>query len=326
MDLIDLQNICTLDIPIPAKPPDTFFDIIQQGNKENSISRAYAYFLNKNNNKKIADCFLKSLLDIVKTKSGKNLLFPDSNCRLEVKTSKGNRIDIFIESYITKEAIIIENKIYHHLNNDLLDYWDHCTSDCSKKIGILLTLHTHPIPTIVESKYINVTHNEWIDSVIANDIFSDLPFKEIFYLNDFFINMKNLIAMNELNEQANFYFQHANLINEAIETKKMASRYINKQLETVASKLGDGWSLSDGNDDYQQIWNHNQVYYTIITKHLFTEHKSIGVIIELFNTAKENYIVTDLKETLSTDAQYNRLKKDGEVKKTMSISSMNIMK
>ena len=85
----------------------------------------------------------------------------------EIKTKQGNRIDISIFNKAQQKAIIIENKIYHHLDNDLSDYWSHYNYPDTNKIGILLTLKPHGIPTEVAGKFVNITHLEWKERILS---------------------------------------------------------------------------------------------------------------------------------------------------------------
>ncbi len=110
-------------IPKPKKRPKTFLGIAKQPHYENVLSNIYSFFFNVNEVHKMEDLFIKSLLEVALEKgvSKDFSSFYDFNCATEVGTTKGGRIDLLWSN--GRQSIIIENKVYHHLNNDLEDYW-----------------------------------------------------------------------------------------------------------------------------------------------------------------------------------------------------------
>lgn len=84
----------------------------------------------------------------------------------EYGTEDKGRIDLFI--YNDEQAIIIENKIYHHLANNLNDYWSTATREVKTKniIGILLTLgkYSGNLP----QNFVNVLHFDFLKAVMSN--------------------------------------------------------------------------------------------------------------------------------------------------------------
>jgi len=128
-------------------------------NDENVNSNYLAFFLREKEEHKKAEhnlgrLFFDSLLEVL------GLNISDFQGEYEVKrefpTKRGNRIDIVIKS--EDWAIIIENKIYHILNNNLDDYWD--SIDVKVKKGVILSLqkehHNY------HKNFKNITHEELI--------------------------------------------------------------------------------------------------------------------------------------------------------------------
>ncbi|WP_298417129.1 PD-(D/E)XK nuclease family protein [uncultured Kordia sp.] len=132
-----LTDFLALEIPTVKVPPDGFLEIIGLSHYETINSRIYSYFLDQEKNENISSLFIYSLAEIILEKTGKSIIIDTFEVFTEVSTTKG-RIDIVIEDCNNKSVIIIENKIYHHLNNPLLDYWKHYKY--KNKLGIILTL------------------------------------------------------------------------------------------------------------------------------------------------------------------------------------------
>jgi hypothetical protein len=302
-----VSGLFELDIPSPAPSLDTFLDITKQSSRETVISRIYVYYLDASNNKVIADLFLNSLLELIYEKKSIKLELTGHVCYTEVKTTLGNKIDFHIISSKTNEEIIIENKIFHNLDNDLLDYWNFGKCEPHKKVGVLLTLKPKAIPINVNDKFINITHAEWINRILHKGLPSDLSANQYIYLTDFFRNMKQLFYSMELNEQARFFFEHSNLVLKVTETERMARKYVQDQFAIVADQLS--WELSSSGANYQQIWNHQKAYYTLITDKLFQSERSITIIIELFDKAIP--VDKELQKCLKDDPHYIKLVKDG---------------
>src|SRR4051812_7396545 len=93
-----LLDFLALALPTIKPRKDGFMDIVEVQYHENTISKIYAYFLNKKKHPAIAELFLISLLQIVKRRTGKAMEFDEHFCSIERQTDKGNRIDLLIES------------------------------------------------------------------------------------------------------------------------------------------------------------------------------------------------------------------------------------
>ncbi|QBQ54781.1 PD-(D/E)XK nuclease family protein [Nitrosococcus wardiae] len=96
---------------------ESIFDIAGYPHYENVASNILAFFLNPNNEHGLGHLILSSLLNLSGASETKQ-----SNVQVsrEAYTINGGRLDILIET--DNQLIGIENKIYHHLANDLADY------------------------------------------------------------------------------------------------------------------------------------------------------------------------------------------------------------
>lgn len=282
--LENIKELLAYDIPEFTPPDDGFLEIIGLSHYENTNSKIYAYFLNQQKEPEIAEKFLAALFELIQQKKADKIIsIDDYEVSTEYATNKG-RIDILIEDKNNESAIIIENKIYHHLDNPLEEYFDFIKGKSENKVGILLTLHQLSQQEInkLDKNYVPITHKEWIDKIKALGLPANLPLKKYIYLNDFFQTITNLTTMEtNINELAKYYFEHSKKINSAIETRNEAQKFVDNQLQILAGKLN---SLTRGKTD---TWRHivkdlnETTYYSIEFKSLFEGCNEIKVIIEL---------------------------------------------
>lgn len=293
MNLKALEDFLTNhNIPI-SKQKNGFLEIIKKQHHENINSNIYAHFLSSDM-PEVRSLFLETLLSLISEKTGKNFSFINDGISTEVATASNGRIDIVLEDYHYGNVILIENKIYHYLNNDLLDYWNHYTVPVSKKAGVLLTLSKHKIPENVTRHFINITHIEWMNRVKANfdpDNFTD-NYKV--YISDFINTIENLSRINTMNESVKFYFENASQIIKANETLNQAHLFLNNQYYLIADKIG--WQSYGNEISWRNFWdenNHIDTYFTIITENLVNgTDLSFKLILEL------NRIDRDRKEEI----------------------------
>lgn len=278
----ELLQLLSLEIPTAIHPEPGFLEITGMAHYENVNSRIYAYFLDQSKHRELANSFVESLQKIIEEKLNKTIELDDYLVTNEELTKKNYRIDITLNDQANKSAILIENKIYHYLHNDLEDYWDHYKYPDENKLGVLLTLYPHDIPKEVKGKFVNITHQEWVTKIQANGLPSKLPTKIYTYLNDFFETIDSLTKSNHMNDQAKFYFQHAKQVIKAQETQSEAQNFLANQMEKLAGKLG--WQVYGGESDRKNIWdqkNDLKTYYTIVYGPLLNGDGHIQIIIEL---------------------------------------------
>lgn len=288
----------SLDFPKQDPPRYGFLEITNQRHRETVNSAIYGHFLSQDRNETIANLFKDTLLALIEARlkpfSSKPLnddteveLAPrieDFTVELEVQTNKSNRIDLVLRDNTNKTAIIIENKIYHFLANDLQDYWD--SIEDSKKVGVLLTLTKESVPSHFEGQYVNILHKEWIDAIKQTGLPPDLDIRDYVYLNDFFFSLLELSNTNTMNDQSTFFFQHQSKILEARDIYYVAYDHVQNALKTVVAK--NNYEAYGKNTRYMQFWPEglkHELYYTIVFEDLLEpkagERPSLLIIIEI---------------------------------------------
>lgn len=202
---------CLNHIPVIEDSKQTFFSMTGLQHYENAWSNIYAYFLNPMNRHGLGDVFMRGLEKVIERKQPlKKVHLNYFWITRERSTDRNNRIDLLIQDHNHK--IIIENKVYHSLVNDLDDYWDSIKGDNDAKTGIVLTLS----PMIIRnSHYINITHVEWLEEVKklmnANSNIS-IGVETKVYLDDFMKTAYNITA-DLKKDYLKFYFENRVKIN-----------------------------------------------------------------------------------------------------------------
>ncbi|WP_448522327.1 PD-(D/E)XK nuclease family protein [Schleiferia thermophila] len=313
----DLIDFLLLEIPEPKQRQDGFMDIVGVQYHENTITQIYSYFLNRERSPDISDLFLESIIDLVmiKTNRTERLEFDNLFCSLEYQTNKGNQIDLVIAStsegengkQISKSALIIENKIFSGVHNDLHDYYD--SVDATNKVGILLTLRRHNIPNDLQNKFINITHSEWMLQIKSRGLPTNLTYNNYVYLNDFINNMENLTDSNAMNTDAKFFFQYPSKVLRAKQTHDAAYNYIVSQLRIVAEKLG--WSFYGNSWSWRHFWdskNQAQVYFAIVLDKAVSEQPELTIFLEIYKDALKRE--TEFRQLLNENDFYKLLDDD----------------
>lgn len=130
--IINLFN----EIPEKEKKEENLLSICGFPHYEKVSSNILKFFFDRTREHKLSDLFLKSLFNIL------NIDEDNSNYDFEIetekKTEKGNFIDLFI--YNEELVIIIENKIFAELYNDLDDYYEFSSKKSEKVYGVVLSI------------------------------------------------------------------------------------------------------------------------------------------------------------------------------------------
>lgn len=137
----EFKELLKLHDAVPeSKEPKTFFEICDVSSRELSYSSFLEFFLNPSGEHGCGNLFLKSLVEV----SGETLNINSVGCSIEreVLTDKGGKIDLVIEG--DSFVILIENKLWASVYNDLQDYSQYLEKRASegdkKKLAILLSI------------------------------------------------------------------------------------------------------------------------------------------------------------------------------------------
>lgn len=229
----------------------TFMEISGYPHYENVCSNILKFYLDPTNEHGLKDLILNSLIQIIDKDFKFDTDFEKIEIHREYKTINDNRLDLVI---LTENYVVgIENKIFHHLHNDLSDYKSTIDSLCynsRKPIYIVLSLNKLSLQEDIEktiiNSFINVTF-EQVFNKIKRNIGQYLNTSNITYINhltDFIKSIENLTPKtmenkalwaffnnnaetiqrltDSFNEYKNLLFQKIYLLNDAISTQECA--------------------------------------------------------------------------------------------------------
>lgn len=325
MDLNSLQHFLdTHEIPKTRKKPKTFLGISKQPHYENVLSNIYAFFFDVNEEHKMGDLFLKSIQDLIAESylgESKKILFKgDFIIETEYSTEKNGRIDLVL--YNDEDAILIENKVYHFLNNDLKDYWDSVNpnSQDENKIGIVLSLKNYSQSEINHPQFINITHHTFLDKVMKNsgEYLLKAKNKYIIFLKDLYQNVLNLSNHME-KEKIEFYYKYQAELNDAAELKFSVRDFIKEEIrhacDSIDKKL-QFYSPKSGSNNEKRLRYFvsplcNDLMFTIFFDGLLEKSRELKIVVELNgkaiqkakNLEKENFNQNEL-EIIPDDFYY----------------------
>jgi hypothetical protein len=280
-------------IPQPKKQIKTFLGIAKQPHYENVLSNMYAFYFDENEEHGLKDLFIKSLTDIIADKIKNKVQFSKHFFDLsrfrnldpstEVSTIKNGRIDLLLVN--NKQAIIIENKVYHHLNNNLCDYWMSVHYPDVDKLGVVLSLKPMAAG---HTFFVNITHKELLDQVISQlgNYSMDASDKYMVFLKDLYQNIMNLTNATISKEEMDFYFKNRDKINQAARFKELVMSYVKTEVDLACP---DHFTLNipktNSNLEQRARYYDSKVHFNltivVIFEDMLTDKQKLSMIIEL---------------------------------------------
>ncbi|MAZ72348.1 MAG: hypothetical protein CMC70_04290 [Flavobacteriaceae bacterium] len=279
-------------IPKIKKQPKTFLGIAKQPHYENVLTNIYAFYFNVNEVHRFGEVFIASLLELIEEKLGKDVKdfdsFSDFYVATESPTQKGGRIDLLL--FNDENAIILENKVYHTLNNDLIDYWDTIIKgrETNAVVGIVFSLFS--IQSTNHPQFINITHKQLLTRVMNNigGYIMEANTKYLVFLKDLYQNTLNMSTKAMKSEDIQFYKEHRDNIHQT-------ARFLNRFKDHVKKEVEAACNLLNGESEYLNLkgTTSNRLRYyeskanpdlmfTIGFDNLFRDdRKNIWVVVEL---------------------------------------------
>ena len=199
------------ELPETSVTRENLIEIAGYPKWENVNSNLLAFYLDEKEEHGFNRLFLNSLLDLYEAKLGfdiqRELFETDYTVDREVSTNKGGRIDIVIsdeaieneESDNSSWSIIVENKLFADLYNNLTDYWK--SIDSESKFGVVLSVNPIKIDSKLDKKnikFINILHKELVEKVMQNlsDYYLESNDLHLLYLKEYIANVKSYYRDN----------------------------------------------------------------------------------------------------------------------------------
>ncbi len=233
---------------LPAIRKD-IFTISGFPNWENVHSNLLAFYFDENAEHGFGRLFLDSLLNLCE----KDLDVSSDYCieREYVCKNTKKRLDLLLISKDDDWAIIIENKIYAQLYNNLKAYWNvpkHI--DDKNKIGIVLSLNKISIPANDADKFINITHRELLTEVQNNlgKYIMSADDRHLLILQEYIANIENRgrsqKMINNLEKELECYAEYASDIDNLLKRREKTKQSITKAIRNAMKSLGYSNTLS----------------------------------------------------------------------------------
>lgn len=178
----------------------TFMEIAGFSSKEIASSNILSFFFNSQEVHNLNNLCVNSLLNCVRYDfRGKDT--STINVHREVQTSTGKRIDLLVEC--VDLIIVIENKIFASLYNDLNDYSNYADEKYPNKPNVKIILSLRNSDEELSSGFFQTTHIELLEEIEKNlmceTVYPDE--KYLIYLLDYKQTIQNLIKPNSMNRE-----------------------------------------------------------------------------------------------------------------------------
>jgi hypothetical protein len=279
---------------------------------ENVCSNILKFYLDPTNEHGLNDLVLNSLLHLIDINFQFDTEFEQIDIFREHRTINDNRLDLLIltENY----AIGIENKIFHHLHNDLTDYKNTVKSYCynsRKPIYIVLSLNklttNEEMEKVNENDFVNVTYEQVFQNIKQN-IGRHLNSSNISYINhltDFIKSIENLTPKTMENKVLWTFFKNNT---ETIQELTVSFNEYKNSLYQKIYQLNDTLPLNEFAPTVDRQWIYEGCClvhdYTINSKYKLAIDTSIDISgwkIQLFG-----------RNSQSTDFIFNVMCKDND--------------
>lgn len=262
MSLEWLKRIVEL-FPDTSKIRKNIISIAGYPSWENVNSNLLAFYFDEKEEHNFNRLFLNSLLELCAKKINNDEIFKkiyfdgEFSVEREVVTHSGKRIDLVITEQTeiqsnenheypkTNWGIIIENKIYASLYNDLTEYWN--TIKANHKIGIVLSIspiYINPRFKVDNIYYINILHKELVDCVMQNlnDYYIDSDDRHLLFLKEYINNINSFYTNRKTAQKMDTILQLFQNNKENIRKFKKADDelliYVSKAISEVMNEIG----------------------------------------------------------------------------------------
>ena len=208
---------------------ESIFDIAGYPHYENVCSNILVFYLNPNNEHGLGNLLFSSLMSLASDNETYQSNFQISR---EVSTNKGGRLDIVIET--DNQIVGIENKIFHHLNNDLADY-SHSINEWARsgqldQVKIILSRKKEE-----ESfGFISITYEQYWSKIKEElgKYVSTSSQKWLLYLVDFMSSIEKLSGENmELSGSDQFFIENEDRVNALLNARNNFISKLNNKVK-----------------------------------------------------------------------------------------------
>ena len=242
------------------KPPErkkAFLEIIGLSHLEAVSSKALAFFFDTDEVHQLKDLCLQALYDYIldRAKSENELAISTQSVEREVSTDDGSRIDIVIDTY--DDLIIIENKLFHTVNNPFESYVNYGKLRRGERNGHYIILGIHKPETLPEH-FKFISHFDLADAIRnrLGDYLMDADQHYVTLLVDYLHALDDFNPNSRIGkmEQAivNFFGENHSLLTDVYYAKQHFINYAEQQIQKMKSQLDLEKSTLLNYDEYSE--------------------------------------------------------------------------
>jgi hypothetical protein len=263
----------------------TFFSIAGFPHYENVMSNVYQFFFSTESPHYLSDLCMEALGDVLQSKY--DIEWPENEFRRthalrEICTDNDKRLDILLHNGSNENEwknastiVLIENKVYHWLNNNLGEYLRFVKQQnpCCRKIGIVLSLKREFIPEQWQEDWVAITHLEWAQALekrLGTSLYRAEP-RYVTLLLELIENIRQMSTPENL-QQLEFFQQNRAAIFQAEQVREEAFLSFPNALrqwlpdyEMKGSKAesAQGWLAiyRQGSDRFKYILGYRELFY-----------------------------------------------------------------
>lgn len=249
-------------LPKKEKVLPTYLEIAGKPHFENVCSNILRFFFDTRESHKFNDLLLKSFLNCVDDTYATEHNLETINIYREYSAIDNKRIDLVIEC--ENLVIVIENKIFHCLDNKLDLYKktiiDNYKKTDKKSVFIVLSLRKE---TNITKPFFNVTYCSFFENLKSNlgYYFVNTNNQYTTFLLDFIKTIENLMSNKNINidkDYFEFYVQNKTQINELVnKTNELENNRVKivNEIATILISNNENISLrmADKNNIYIKI-------------------------------------------------------------------------
>ena len=209
-DFDRIEQLFQQMLALTAKPQQelTIFGIGSRGYYENPTTDILAFFLDDSAAHGLDALVLTALMDILPEPFNKLDCSLSISPEREVKTKRGKRIDLLLES--EEWVMLIENKVFHTKVNPFSDYQNHLLKDNinryrGKEAIFVLLSPDGLVPAKQQDRWIGVSYSQFIESIkkaLANCFLSQPMNKWVILLREFILHLESVMSTPNVSKEA----------------------------------------------------------------------------------------------------------------------------
>ena len=286
----------------PVKiPKPTFLEITEYPHYENVCSNILRFYMDTREPHELGNLVVKSLLTLIGEQTLSERLTETKEVKREVGTFDTKRIDLLVN--LDDTVIIIENKIYHQLTNQLQAYMNYANHNYKDKTILYVLLAPEKVnpdllpDTLIGDKkclsdnpkngFRSVSYTELFQCIKANlgEYALKADTKYLAYFIDFITTMENLNSTKTMDENViNFVLDNEENI------KKINNVYEAVKTEIYQKILGIKGAIDIPANTTQWIWNKMDLVNDISLKDSYNTMVSVDCFFELKNVYIEIWV------------------------------------